>query len=76
MTYRPLLLTDQNDELIIETVEPCDYSEMIPVSGSGKLDFLFILPEQKAESGSTIEIPVSGVLNCPAKVSERSGYEI
>lgn len=76
MTYRPLLLTDQNDELIIEISEPCDYSEMIPVNGSGKLDFLFILPEQKAESGSTIEIAVSGVLNCPSKVSERSAYEI
>jgi len=76
ITFLPLVLTEQSDELIIEITEPCDYSQIISVIGSGKLEFVFSLPVIKAESGSTIEIPISGWLNCPARLSERTAYEI
>ncbi|MBX3042975.1 MAG: T9SS type A sorting domain-containing protein [Candidatus Kapabacteria bacterium] len=65
-----------DDELVLYSNTPCEYSKSIPISASAKQIIEFSFDEIYSEAGESIEIPLYGQIKCPAPQNLTTDYEI
>jgi hypothetical protein len=65
-----------DDELVISSTEPCEFTKIIPISASAKQVLEFSFDEHYSEAGQLIEIPLFGQIKCPAPQNLTTDYEI
>ena len=65
-----------DDELVIFSTEPCEFSRAIPISASAKQLLEFSFGEHYSTAGQTLQIPLLGQIKCPAPQNLTTDYEI
>ena len=74
--FKPLDAGFYDDELVIISNEPCEFTKSIPISASAKQVLDFSFDEHFSIAGQSLEIPLLGQIKCPAPQNLITDYEI
>ncbi len=76
VNFQPTEAGYYDDELVIKSVDPCDYELIIPIKASAKQIIRYTLGEIQAEPGDYIKIPINAEIVCPAPQNIHLDYEL
>ena len=76
VTFKPQDAGKFDDELVISSSMPCEFTKSIPISASAKQVIEFSFGEHYSTAGQSLEISLFGQIKCPVPLNLTTDYEI